>query len=55
MIQFTKPFLPKYNYGKNIELIFQYLDELLEKNEHPRIRKQIGFTISNYDENINHD
>lgn len=34
-----------HNYGKNIELVFQYLDELLEKKENPKPRKQIGFII----------
>jgi hypothetical protein len=32
------------NNTKNIELVFQYLDELLEKKENPKPRKQIGFT-----------
>jgi len=32
-----------HNYGQNIELVFQYLDELLEKKEKPR--KQIGYKI----------
>lgn len=32
------------NHGKNIEIVFQYLDELLEKNEKPRPpRKRIGY------------
>lgn len=30
------------NHSKNIEVIFQYLDELLEKKEKPIVRKQIG-------------
>lgn len=34
-----------HNYGKNIELVFQYLDELLEKKENPVPRKQIGFKV----------
>ena len=34
-----------HNYGKNIELVFQYLDELLEKKEQPKPRKQIGFAL----------
>ncbi len=33
------------NHDKNIELVFQYLDELLEKKENPKPRKQIGFKI----------
>ena len=31
------------NHGKNIELVFQYLDELLEKAENPKPRKAIGY------------
>jgi hypothetical protein len=31
------------NHGKNIELVFQYLDELLGKKESPQPRKKIGF------------
>lgn len=31
------------NNTKNIEVVFQYLDELLEKKENPAPRKQIGF------------
>lgn len=31
------------NQGKNIELVFQYLDELLEKNENKPKREKIGF------------
>ena len=31
------------NHSKNIEVVFQYLDELLEKKENPKPRKQIGF------------
>lgn len=34
------------NNSKNIELVFQYLDELLEKKEKPAPRKQIGYKIS---------
>lgn len=33
------------NHSKNIEVVFQYLDELLEKKENPKPRKQIGFTL----------
>lgn len=33
------------NHGKNIELVFQYLDELLEKKENPKSRKQIGYKL----------
>jgi hypothetical protein len=28
---------------KNIELVFSYLDELMEKQENPESRKQIGY------------
>jgi len=31
------------NHDKNIELVFKYLDELLEKKENPKPRKRIGF------------
>jgi hypothetical protein len=33
------------NHGKNIELVFQYLDELIEKKENTHTRKQIGYKI----------
>lgn len=33
------------NNTKNIELVFQYLDELLEKKEKPKPLKQIGYKI----------
>ncbi|MCF8359973.1 MAG: hypothetical protein K9H26_14540 [Prolixibacteraceae bacterium] len=31
------------NQDKNIELVFRYLDELIEKQEKPKPRKRIGF------------
>jgi len=31
------------NQDKNIELVFSYLDELIEKQENPQPRKQIGY------------
>nr|WP_319570055.1 ORF6N domain-containing protein [uncultured Draconibacterium sp.] len=31
------------NQDKNIELVFNYLDELMEKQENPEPRKQIGY------------
>lgn len=31
------------NQDKNIELVFNYLDELIDKQEKPKPRKQIGF------------
>ena len=34
------------NHDKNIELVFQYLDELLEKKETPKQRNQIGYKLS---------
>lgn len=34
------------NQDKNIELVFNYLDELMTKQENPSPRKQIGFKIS---------
>ena len=33
------------NHDKNIELVFCYLDELIEKHENPKPRKAIGFNI----------
>jgi ORF6N domain len=33
------------NNTKNIELVFQYIDELLEKKENPKPRKQIGYKL----------
>ena len=33
------------NQSENMELVFQYLDELLEKKETPVHRKQIGYKI----------
>ncbi len=33
------------NQDKSIELVFSYLDELLDKQENPTPRKQIGFKI----------
>jgi hypothetical protein len=34
------------NHDKNIELIFSYLDELIEKHNNPKPRKAIGFKTS---------
>ena len=31
------------NHDKNIELVFSYLDELMEKQETPKPRRKIGF------------
>lgn len=31
------------NHSKNIELVFNYLDELIEKKENPTPRPQIGY------------
>lgn len=31
------------NHGKNIELVFNYLDELIDKKENEKPRKQIGY------------
>lgn len=33
------------NQDKNMEVVFRYLDELLEKKENPKLRTQIGFKI----------
>lgn len=35
------------NQDKSIELVFSDLDELIEKQEKPKQRKQIGFKIKN--------
>ena len=35
------------NQDKNIELVFSYLDELIEKQENPLPRKQIGYKRKN--------
>lgn len=35
------------NHDKNIELVFSYLDELIEKQENPKPRKPIGFKQRN--------
>lgn len=37
------------NQDKNIELVFSYLDELMEKHENPQPRKAIGFKTSGSD------
>lgn len=31
------------NHGKNMEVVFRYLDELIERKEKPQSRKRIGF------------
>jgi hypothetical protein len=31
------------NHSKNIELVFNYLDELIEKKDNEKPRKQIGY------------
>ena len=31
------------NQDKNIELVFNYLDELIEKKENPKQHKEVGF------------
>jgi hypothetical protein len=33
------------NQDKNIELVFSYLDELIEKHENPKPRRRIGFHL----------
>jgi hypothetical protein len=35
------------NHDKSIELVFNYLDELIEKQEKPKPRKRIGFVTNN--------
>ncbi|HET6226365.1 MAG TPA: ORF6N domain-containing protein [Bacteroidia bacterium] len=34
------------NHSKNIEVLFRYFDELIEKNETPAPRKKIGYKLS---------
>ena len=34
------------NHDKNIELVFSYLDELMEKQENPKTRRKIGFHLN---------
>ncbi len=34
------------NHDKNIELVFSYLDEMIEKHENPKPRKAIGYKSS---------
>lgn len=33
------------NHSQNIEVVFNYLDELIEKKENPRPSKKIGYTV----------
>lgn len=33
------------NQDKNMEIVFRYLDELLEKKESPKTRTQIGYKM----------
>ena len=35
------------NQDKSIELVFSYLDELMEKHENPQPRNKIGYKIKN--------
>ena len=35
------------NHSKNIELVFQYLDELADRNERVKPRKKIGYKFQN--------
>jgi hypothetical protein len=37
------------NHDKNIELVFSYLDELIEKHDNPKPRKAIGFKTASGD------
>jgi len=37
------------NHDKNIDLVFSYLDELIEKHDNPKPRKAIGFKTSSGD------
>lgn len=35
------------NQDKNIELVFNYLDELIEKQENPKSHREIGYKRNN--------
>ena len=35
------------NQGKNMEVVFRYLDELIERKAEPKPRKRIGFKSDN--------
>ena len=35
------------NQDKNIELVYNYLDELIEEQDKPKTQKQIGFKRNN--------
>jgi hypothetical protein len=37
------------NHDKNIELVFSYLDELIEKQENPQPRTPIGYKLPKKD------
>ena len=37
------------NQDKNIELVFSYLDELMQKQEKPGTRKKIGLKLSDHE------
>jgi hypothetical protein len=37
------------NQDKNIEIVFSYLDELIEKQENPKPRRRIGFHLTDQD------
>lgn len=37
------------NQDKNIELVFNYLDELIDKQTNPALRKRIGFITVDLD------
>ena len=34
------------HHSQNIELVFKYLDELVEKKEKPKPRKKIGYPVN---------
>jgi hypothetical protein len=36
------------NQDKNMEIVFRYLDELIDKNERPQERKRIGYKPENF-------
>lgn len=43
------------NQDKNIEIVFRYFDELLEKKENQKPCKQIGYKVSRVKKNQHHN
>jgi hypothetical protein len=45
MFRFHSPFFLTNCFAKNIEIVFQYIDELVDKKEKVLERKPIGYKI----------